>query len=156
MTLTKASLPRLKWTKCVRPVDRQWAYKGMKVGQEWSLHWSTKTKTDAHTPSTGDLILLRQYGRVTHVVELLNETINQDSNPDYSVAREVRLLWVPINNDLKKAPTQHYCFGNTELKIIRLPQNGRCYLLQDLKAVQTHWNTIEAFQKHVANVLGLP
>ncbi|MCF2970913.1 hypothetical protein L1047_06860 [Synechococcus sp. Nb3U1] len=65
------NLQNLKWTKNVKPKNGEpWAYQAFKVGNLFKLAWKDD-EGNANKPQQGDLVLIRQGGYVTHLVEIL-------------------------------------------------------------------------------------
>ena len=68
-------LTRLKWTKNINREDGEWAYSYKDIDDNskiFNLHWKSDSYENAQKPQEKDLIILRQKGKVTHIVELLN------------------------------------------------------------------------------------
>ncbi|MGB5961960.1 MAG: hypothetical protein WBG73_14930 [Coleofasciculaceae cyanobacterium] len=114
-------LSRLKWTKNIRPYQG-WAYKperGTPIAMElpeakiFGLTWKTKAKGNAGRPQEGDLILLHQQARVTHIAEFLdNKLYKNTSEPEWGIYRVVRAVWMPpLDKDWYTLPHQDEIFG---------------------------------------------
>lgn len=78
-------LSKLKWVKNVRP-DQGWAYdkineKPIPEAKIFRLHWCND-KDNAQKPQKGDLIALVQLAKVTHIVELLDDTVYENAERD--------------------------------------------------------------------------
>lgn len=72
-------LTKLKWTKNVNNNDGGWAYQNIDLNSKiFSLHWKKKQEENAQKAEEGDLVILRQKTKVTHIVELLNNTLYQE------------------------------------------------------------------------------
>ena len=62
----------MKWTKNVKTKNEEpWAYQAFKVGNLFKLAWKDD-EGNANKPQRGDLVLIRQSGYVTHLVEILD------------------------------------------------------------------------------------
>src|SRR6476469_8037424 len=98
---------KLKWIKNIKhQYGSIWAYEACNKDSKFHLHW--KTKTNARKPQRSDLILLGQRGKFTHLVEVIDDEPNSNSDKislDFPFYREVKVLWkAPIFED---APSQN-------------------------------------------------
>jgi len=162
-------LSRLKWTKNIKPDEKyaDWAYKperGIPLAMEFpeagifGLNWKTKYKNNARRPQTGDLILLHQHARVTHIAEFLDNNIhNNISEPDWGIYRIVRAVWIPPSyKNWATLPHQDKMFG-FKVSI----WNGLARNL-DTSGVRSkfheHWSSkggLKAFHKHLSRELAI-
>ncbi len=100
----------LIWIKNVTRADGGSAY--MDSDNHFVLHFPTSQKTNARTPSVGDIIIIHQKinsKRVfSHLVSPLdNELITDDSRPDHRYGRNVQTIAVtPLNNLIEVSLTQ--------------------------------------------------
>lgn len=85
----------MKWTKNVKPKGQEpSAYQVFKVGNLFKLAWKDD-EGNANKPQRGDLILLRQGGYVTHLVEVLDYKSEREKwQGDFNIYRIVEVLWV--------------------------------------------------------------
>ena len=112
-------LSRLKWTKNVRP-EQGWAYKperGTPTAMElpearlFGLTWKID-KDNAGKPKKGELILLHQYAKVTHIAEFLDNEVYDTGDNNWGIYRIVRAVWTPpLNQDWATLPHQDEMFG---------------------------------------------
>lgn len=156
-------LSRLKWTKNVNHPD-VWVYRHNEIHYpylvpEFNLHW--KKEHGAGKLQEGDLILLRQRKKVTHLVKVLDDQIHDaKDNSDFSLTRRVQVLWIApesLNTQdaeiWDNAPSQNDVFG-FDVKL----QSGRAIELDhigDLNEEFKDQGGLAAFQKRVAEKLGL-
>ncbi len=162
---SKIDLSRLKWTKNVNNPD-VWVYRHDYIHYpylvpEFNLHWAKGEDANIRKPQEGDLILLRQRTKVTHLVMTLDDQIdNVPTNPTHPLIRRVQVLWIanePLNTPDDKiwanAPSQNDVFGfDVDL------QGGSVMLLENIKSLNETFKDqgwLTAFQKRVAEKLEL-
>jgi hypothetical protein len=111
--------------KNVKP-DQGWAYDKpdempIPEARIFRLHWRSRNdKVNAQQPLKGDLIALVQLARVTHIVEILDDTVYENTEAEWSIYRVVRAFWMPAKGfDWWNLPHQKDVFG-----VEHLPQNG--------------------------------
>ena len=115
-------LSRLKWTKNIKDPYGRWAYEpylGAPVAMElpeariFGLAWKSKDDwSNAEKPQKGDLILLHQKARVTHIVEVLDNKVYERNNPDWGIYRVVQAVWIPpLGKDWATIPHHNEMFG---------------------------------------------
>ena len=149
------TLQNLKWTKNVYPKDTApWAYQSFKPGNLFKLAWSSDSETNANRPHREDLILLRQHGYVTHLVEVLDYKAEREkSEGDFNIYRIVEVLWVIDWNDLLESLKQNKLFD------YQLHLEGGNVMSLDMPSFTDHWHNIgglTAFQDRVRATLSLP
>ena len=115
------------------------------------LENETPNNTNARKPPEGELILLKQRTKVTHIVKILNNTLYDDrTNSPFNTCRLVKAVWMVDNWDT--SPTQNKVFDyNVHL------QGGNVMQLETPK-FRENWEKrggLQAFQKHVQKVLNL-
>jgi hypothetical protein len=148
------NLSQLKWTKNVKPQRSQnWAYTTEEIHLElkiFALYWRNWEKRDvmnAGTPQEGELILLRQHGKVTHIVELVNNRVyfNQRAGDEFNIYRLVQVLG--ITNNWDKAPDNSKVFDCD----INFPMNGKVIKLENIQNLQKHWGEggLGKLQEHI-------
>ncbi|MEI6331676.1 MAG: hypothetical protein ACOYN8_12230 [Pseudanabaena sp.] len=157
-------LSRLKWTKNVDNPD-VWVYRHNEISYpylvpEFKLHWAKGEKANCGKPDIGDIILLRQQTKVTHLVMPLDDQIGNVSNPTHPLIRRVQVLWIapeslhtPDAQIWDDALSQNDVFGFN----VRL-EGGDVMLLENIKALTETFKDqggLDAFQKRVAEKLGL-
>jgi hypothetical protein len=128
---------------------------------EFDLHWKTEQDANIRKPQEGDLILLRQRTKVTHLVMVLDDQIREaPKSPTHKLIRRVQVLWManePLNTlDAQiwdNAPSQNDVFGfDIEL------QGGKAIELDHIKDLNETFKDqggLTAFQNRVAEKLGL-
>ena len=156
----KIDLTRLKWTKNINhPDSTKWAHTHSEVHYsslvpELNLHWKKGSEANIEKPKTGDIILLRQRTRVTHLVMILDEVIGNNLNPDdpYPLFRHVQVLWL-AKEPWDNAPYQDDVFGFD----INL-RHGKAVQLDHIEALTEEFKELgglKAFQNRVVEKLGL-
>ncbi|MHC5763707.1 hypothetical protein, partial [Nostoc sp.] len=104
-------LTELKWTKNVNHQgdDKYWAYQNIDPDSNiFPLNWKKEQAKNALKPEESDLILLRQRGKVTHIVKLLNKTLDEDHG-EFGISRLVEVVWIADYSSL--LPEQDMVFG---------------------------------------------
>jgi len=161
---SKIDFTRLKWTKNVYNPD-MWVYRHDYIHYpylvpEFNLHWAEAEERNCGKPQAGDLILLRQRTKVTHLVMTLDDQIGNVSNSTHSLIRRVQVLWIanePLNTPdahiWDNAPSQNDVFG-----FGLILHGGSVMFLENIQALNETFKDqggLAAFQKRVAEKLGL-
>lgn len=149
------NLQNLKWTKNIKPMDQEsWAYQVFKPGSLFKLAWKDD-EGNASKPQRGDLILLRQGGYVTHLVEVLDYKPEREKwQGDFNIYRIVEVLWVIDWNNLPNSTKADEVFGYP----VKL-QGGDVMFLETMPTFQQRWQNqggLPAFQERVQAMLTLP
>jgi 4-amino-4-deoxy-L-arabinose transferase-like glycosyltransferase len=116
------------WLKNVRP-NQNWAYQSendiqMMESRIFQLHWKSKDDPSLASPRKGDLMVLVQQAKVTHVVEVLDNRV-YGNNDEWAAYRVVQAIWMPpMSIDWHSLPHQKEIFG-----IENLPQDGSAHSL---------------------------
>ena len=160
-------LSKLKWTKNIRPDKKcaDWAFKPerkallpmeLPEASIFGLTWKNIHENNARKPEQGDLILLHQHAKVTHIAEFLDSKLyNNIDNSDWGIYRVVRAVWTPpLGKDWATLPHHDEMFG-FDVFIMdgfahNLDEPGR------MPKFHQHWNDrggLEGFQKHLATEL---
>jgi hypothetical protein len=160
----KIDFTRLKWTKNVNNPD-VWVYRHDYIHYpylvpEFNLHWAKGEEANCGKPQVGDLILLRQRTKVTHLVMTLDDQIGNVPNPTHPLIRRVQVLWMahePLHTQDSQIwdnePSQNDVFGFN----VRL-EGGDVVFLENIQALNETFKDqggLAAFQKRVAEKLGL-
>jgi hypothetical protein len=153
-------LSRLKWTKNIKDPEGRWAYqpyRGAAVVMElpeariFGLGWNGKDRDNAGKPRKGDLILLHQQAKVTHIVKFLDNEVYSTNSPDW-VYRVVRAVWTPpLGKDWATLPHQNEIFG-FDVFIM----DGLAHSLEEpgkMSKFHERWEKLEDFQQHLATEL---
>lgn len=156
-------LSQLKWLKNVRDKGC-WAYSkpddmaipGTKI---FCLHWrDPRDKPNAEDPLKGQLMLLIQRAKVTHIVELLDDEVYDNKEAEWNIYRIVKAIWMPNNNfDWEKLPGYKEVFGYEDIVF-----DGLAHTLFDedkMPKFHEHWKPLgglPAFQKHLGDILTNP
>jgi hypothetical protein len=156
-------LTNLQWTKNVNhpDIETYWAYQHDQIlypflVPEFKLHWKERSDHSDHNANLakkGDIILLCQRTKVTHLVKVLDDqSKTDDPNSDYSLYRRVQVLWM-AQEPWENAPDQEVVFG--------FDINHRNGFLKDLNNIEgltSKFNPlggITAFHAQVIQALGL-
>lgn len=160
-------LSKLKWTKNIKPDKNyaDWAFKperGTRLAMElpeasiFGLTWRNIQEKNARKPEQGDLVLLHQHAKVTHIAEFIDSKLyNNISESDWGIYRVVRAVWTPPpGKDWATLPHQDEMFG-FDIFIM----DGLAHSLDTPSAMSKfhhHWSGkggLVAFQKHLATEL---
>ncbi|MEH2359601.1 MAG: hypothetical protein V7K58_07750 [Nostoc sp.] len=145
-------LTELKWTKNVNHQgnDKYWAYQNIGLDLNiFRLNWKTEQAENAIKPQESELILLRQRGKVTHIVKLLNNTLDEEHG-EFGISRLVEVVW--IADYWSVPPKQKMMFGYD----VHL-QGGKVMKLET-RTFNEHWGSrggLVGFQNHVLKALKL-
>ncbi|QFS44393.1 hypothetical protein [Nostoc sphaeroides] len=135
-------LLELKWTKNFKKLyqtkNSKWTGETDKIGEHIKLHWRNQNSRDeknAKKPEKGELIILRQYGVITHIVRVLDDKINTESTDknEFNIYRSVEVIWV--TNDWNCPPSTSIFFASG----VHFPANGKVYQIKNLKAFKQRW-----------------
>jgi len=135
-------ITKLIWTKNVTPLyptkEEKWAYPPQE--KPFRLHWRNKNNQDIKNAGEqlkqGDIILLRQRGKVTHLVKLVDNDCNHEESElktEFNIYRLVELVW--ITDDWDNAPSLNQVFASK----IKFPRGGKVCRIENLKAYKEHW-----------------
>lgn len=150
-------ITKLIWTKNVTPLypakKNDWAYRLEK--STFKLHWRNKDnqdKNNAGKPEEGDIILLRQRGKVTHLVKLRDNDCNLEESElktEFNIYRHVEIIW--ITDDWDNAPSLDQVFVSK----IKFPRGGKVCRIENLKAYKERWEKqgLAKFQQQVIEQL---
>ncbi|MBW4674513.1 MAG: hypothetical protein KME52_10965 [Desmonostoc geniculatum HA4340-LM1] len=150
-------LSGLRWTKNInhKGNDKYWAYQDIEQDlKRFHLNWRTEQKDNASKPNKGDLILLRQRAKVTHIVEILDNKPKQyeeNTVTEFSIYRLVQTIW--ITDDWNFPPESNIVFGYH----VHL-QGGKVMKLETLPTFKKHWDSqggLSEFQNHILKILKL-
>ena len=149
------NLTKLKWTKNVNHQnDKSWAYQNIEPNLKiFLLGWKNEpsNNTNARKPPEGELILLRQRTKVTHIVKILNNTLYDDrTNSPFNTCRLVEAVWMVDSWDT--SPAQNKVFDYDVYL-----HGGKVMQLETAK-FRENWDKqggLQAFQNHVQKVLNI-
>ena len=110
----------------------------------FELYWPSNK--GVKSPSKGELMILNQRVKITHVVEMLDDDVREDTAGYF---RWVQVVWMPDEEDWSQLPHQREVLGFEPPTF----GGGTAYLLANLKGFQKKWKNLEAFQKHVFQAL---
>ena len=157
------NLSKLKWIKNVKHKgdDKLWAYdkpREMPIPEAkiFRLNWRDYSNADnAKKPKKGDLMLLLQKAKVTHLVEFLDGEVYGEGSGDWSIYRVVKVLWMPHEDaDWDKLRHQREFFG-----FDYVVGDGAAHDLSTENQMQQfhqYWDAkggLAAFQNHVGNLI---
>lgn len=144
---------KILFLKNVRDPNGGWAYNidriremgGSVESRVFELFWLLTSK-GSKSASKGDLMLLNQHAKITHVVEMLDNEVREN---EVGYFRWVRVVWMPKEEDWSQLSHQRDIIGFEPPTI----GGGTAYSLANLSKFQAVWNSLEAFQQHVFRVL---
>jgi len=127
------------------PDPEKWAYSLDRMRQPESRTFELMWRASSHgvnRPKAGDLMILHQRAKVTHIVEFLDDQVRET---DTGFFRWVRAVWLP-EQDWNRLPHQkeilgfspRYADGNTHA--LNSPNFPR---------FREAWSSLEEFQKHI-------
>jgi hypothetical protein len=146
------NLESLKWTKNVnhQGLDKDWAYQEGNINCKlkiFLLNWNKNQKSNASKPKKGEVVILRQHKKVTHIAKFLNNTLYDDrSRSDFGIGRLVQVNW--ITDDWNSSPEEDEVFCCQ----FRHLQGGNIMEIETLNAFQEAWKIrggLLSFQKHI-------
>ena len=113
----------------------------------FELFWSPAGR-GAKSASKGDLMILNQQAKVTHVVEMLDDEVRKNESGYF---RWVRVVWMPQEEDWSQLPHQREILGFEPPKI----GGGTAYSFISPNFGKFHaaWNSLQDFQQHVFQCL---
>lgn len=142
---------KLLFLKNIRDPNGDWSYTLNRIqridvlpeSRVFEIYWRLTGK-GASTPSAGDLMILNQHARVTHIVEMLDDEVR---TTDMGYFRWVRIVWMPQLKDWGKLPHQRDILGFEPPRF----GGGAAYSFISPNFGKFHaaWDSLEAFQKHV-------
>lgn len=149
--LTQEDASRILYIKNVK-ASNGWAYTlkhieeigGSADSRVFELFWPDGSK-GAKTPSAGELVILHQRAKVTHVVEILDDNVHTN---EAGAWRWVRALWMPSpQEDWSQLPHQREILGFEPPTIV----GGATLSFQskNFSSFWKVWQQIELFQGHV-------
>lgn len=146
---------RLLFLKNVRDPNGGWAYSmnrirkmgGLIESRVFELFWLS-TSRGAKSASKGDLMILNQHAKVTHIVEMLDDDVREN---EAGYFRWVRVVWLPEEGDWSQLPHQRDIIGFEPPTI----GGGTAYSFASTNfgTFQSAWNSLEKFQQHVFQLL---
>lgn len=156
-------LSKLKWTKNIKPDEKyaDWAYQPKRrtpIAMElpeagiFGLTWKNIYEENASKPEQGDLIILHQRAKVTHIAEFLdNKLYKNTSEPDWGIYRVVQAVWIPpLDKDWYTLPHQDELFGFDVFIMDGLAHNLDTPGM--MSKFHEHWSSkggLKAFQNHL-------
>ncbi|MBE9112494.1 SUMF1/EgtB/PvdO family nonheme iron enzyme [Nodosilinea sp. LEGE 07298] len=151
--LSECDPSKILFIKNIRDPNGKWAYTPERLPQMdepikervFDLYWPS-TGRGAKSLYKGDLMLLNQQAKITHVVEVLDSKVRENSAGYF---RWVRIVWMPDEDDWSQLPHQREVLGFEPPTI----GGGTAYSLANLSELQKKWKSLEAFQQHVFQVL---
>lgn len=151
--LSECDTSRLLFIKNVRDPNGGWAYTldrisdmgGSVESRVFELYWTSASR-GSKSAAKGDLMLLNQQAKITHVVEMLDNDVRERPEGYF---RWVRAVWMPSEKDWHQLPHQRDVIGFEPPTI----GGGTAYSLANLGKFQEAWDRLEIFQQHVFQVL---
>jgi hypothetical protein len=148
-------LSELKWTKNINHQHgKKFCAFDLDLKKIFPLQWKKEQEKNAGKPNKGELIILRQRCKVTHIVECLDDNpskFKEPTYPEFSIYRQVQVVWIAEHWDIP--PDQDTVFGYH----VNL-QGGNVMKLETLPKFKAYWDSrggLAEFQNHVLKVLKL-
>jgi hypothetical protein len=112
----------------------------------FELSWSLAGK-GVKSASKGDLMILNQQAKVTHVVEILDDEVRKN---EWGYSRWVRVVWMPQEEDWYQLPHQREILGFEPPAF-----GGTAYSFTSPSFGKFHaaWNSLQDFQQQVFQLL---
>jgi hypothetical protein len=76
---------KIVWIKEVKPDDKSIAYDDISEGDVFYLHWPKTPDSRIEAMQNGEIILLKQYKQITHLVSPISNEIKINNDPIYGV-----------------------------------------------------------------------
>ena len=142
---------KLRYLKNIRDPKGGWSYTldhierigGARESRVFEIYWLL-TSRGAQSPTKGDLMILNQKARVTHVVEMLDDEVRETESGYF---RWVRIVWMPEEKDWSQLPHQDEVLG------FKPPRFGGgtaySFTSPNFKKFHAAWNSLEGFQRHI-------
>lgn len=146
------NLTDLKWSKNVNYQGSTvfWTFPIDSISKIFLLHWKNTNEDNARNPKEGELIMIRQYAHVTHIVKLFNNTLYEDgSGYEFNIGRLIQVVWMA--SDLKNPPNYKEIFGCP----IVFPPDGKVHLLENNNNFKEYWNNHGGFLEFKNYVKGV-
>jgi hypothetical protein len=144
-------LTELKWTKNINHQDGEKYCAYHPDLKNFPLQWKKDQEKNAGKPHKGELIILRQRCKVTHIVKVLDDNpCKEHTDKEFSIYREVQVVWVAEHWDVP--PDQDTVFGYP------LNLQGGKVMELETPTFKAHWDTrggLAEFKNHVLKVLKL-
>ncbi len=150
------NLNQLKWTKNINRDDGKWAYPHKDIDYNtkvFNLHWKPESYNNAAKPEKGDLAILRQKTRVTHIVEFIDSDAPQKDleNNNKWICRLVKVIWMA---DTWSEPPHQKDLFDCSLHL----EGGNIMKLENIQNLRQRWDAkggMPSFQKHIQKKLKL-
>ena len=161
----KMNLSRLKWLKVVTPPSDyhyQWAYSRQaiaEIGEKYQIINSLNGLTifplgfkneKASNPDAGDLILLTQHAKITHIVEVLDNKPEEKGSHEKGswFYRYIKIVWWKPEMDWEDLPHRSSILG-FDIWVF----DGNPHEFTSLKSFREKWgdsgSSLQAFQEHL-------
>lgn len=152
------NLTQLKWTKNIKREDGEWAYPrqdNIHLLTDFKLHWKPDSYKNSTNAEKGDLAILRQKAKVTHIVKFIdNDQPKEDPEQDNNwIYRWVKVIWMPDTDNWDTLPHQNDVF-DCSLNL----QGGKLTKLENIQNLTEKWDTkggITSFQQYIKQKFNL-
>ncbi|WP_204137331.1 toll/interleukin-1 receptor domain-containing protein [Halomicronema sp. CCY15110] len=113
----------------------------------FEMYWLLTSK-GAKSAKQGDLMILNQHARVTHIVEMLDDDVRRNKNGYF---RWVRIVWLAKASDWHQLPHQEEILGFSPPRF----GGGTAYSFSspNFRKFRQAWEHLSEFQLHVVNRL---
>lgn len=151
--LTECEPSKILFLKNIRDPKGGWSYTidqiqdmgGDIESRVFEIYWRPNGR-GAKSASKGDLMLLNQHAKITHVVEMLDDEIRENETGYF---RWVRVVWMPDAEDWSQLPHQREILEFDPPTI----GGGTAYTLANLGKLHETWDSLAAFQENVFRML---
>jgi hypothetical protein len=152
--LVECNPARLLYIKNIKDPAGGWSYTlehlhkiGSSESRVFEMYWLL-TSRGAKSAQKGDLMLLNQHARVTHVVEMLDDDVRKRESGYF---RWVRVVWLPNIKDWSQLPHQQEILGFEPPRF----GGGTAYSFKspNFKKFHAAWDSLESFQEHIYRCL---
>ncbi len=142
---------KLLFLKNIRDPNGGWSYtlshiqemSGSPESRVFEIYWLPGGK-GMNALSKGDLMILNQRAKVTHIVEILDDEVR---GTEVGFFRWARIVWMPKLDDWTQLPHQRDVLGFEPSRF----GGGTAFYFNSPNFGKFHaaWDSVEAFQKHV-------
>ncbi|HHP7245036.1 MAG TPA: hypothetical protein ACFE0H_10165, partial [Elainellaceae cyanobacterium] len=116
----------------------------------FELWWPKRRRRGVQLPAKGDLMILSQRARVTHVVEFLDDEVRE---VDHGFFRWVKAVWMAEQDDWYQLPHQDEVL---KFHLILMDGNTHAFQGPGFRKFHDAWSNLEDFQKYIHSRLTRP
>ncbi|MFE4108376.1 toll/interleukin-1 receptor domain-containing protein [Almyronema epifaneia] len=141
---------KILFIKNVKDPSGCWAYRLKGVREDKAPVFELMWRSSAHgsgSPKAGDLMILHQQAKVTHVVEFLDDEVRK---MDFGFLRWVKAVWIPRQQDWYQLPHQKEILGFSPKYS---DGNTHDFRSPNFSTFRNAWTSLSDFQHYVADEL---